>query len=94
MNASFVIICLSLRISILVFFAEKVSFLQYYFKEITHGHFMDKNDPRYLGRRERVYTFLKQPFEIEKVCEFFFKDQNVFTLKKIYIYKLLKLLKT
>lgn len=28
---------------------------------------MDKNDPRYLGRRERVYTFLKQPFEIEKV---------------------------
>jgi len=46
---------------------KKVSFLQYYFKEITHGHFMDKNDPRYLGRRERVYTFLKQPFEIEKV---------------------------
>jgi len=46
---------------------KKVSFLQYYFKEITHGHFMDKNDPRYLGRRERVYTFLKQPFEIEKM---------------------------
>ena len=58
-------------------FLEKVSFLQYYFKEITHGHFMDKNDPRYLGRRERVYTFLKQPFEIEKVSWFLWFDNGL-----------------
>ena len=28
---------------------------------------MDTNNDRYTERRERVYTFLKQPREIEKV---------------------------
>ena len=32
-----------------------------------HGYLLDQNDARYVERRERVYTFLKQPVEIEKV---------------------------
>uniref|UniRef100_H2YLP4 Uncharacterized protein n=1 Tax=Ciona savignyi TaxID=51511 RepID=H2YLP4_CIOSA len=39
----------------------------YFTQEMTHGYFMDQNDARYTERRERVYTFLKQPREIEKM---------------------------
>lgn len=46
---------------------KPLSFIRYYLQELTHGHFMDKNDARYSERRERVYTFFKQPFEIEKM---------------------------
>lgn len=46
---------------------KPLSFFRYYFHELTHGHFMDKNDFRYNERRERVYIFLRQPFEIEKM---------------------------
>ena len=44
-----------------------ISFFDYFTLELMHGYLVDKNDTRYLERRERVYTFLKQPIEIEKV---------------------------
>ncbi|XP_078488121.1 transmembrane anterior posterior transformation protein 1 homolog isoform X1 [Ciona intestinalis] len=46
---------------------DGVSFFSYFTQELTHGYFMDQNDARYTERRERVYTFLKQPREIEKM---------------------------
>nr|CAB3266812.1 transmembrane anterior posterior transformation protein 1 homolog [Phallusia mammillata] len=44
-----------------------ISFRKYFTQELTHGYFMDENNERYTERRERVYTFLKQPREIEKM---------------------------
>ncbi|CAK8689722.1 transmembrane anterior posterior transformation protein 1 homolog [Clavelina lepadiformis] len=46
---------------------SKMNFFEYFTMELTHGYFMDQNDTRYSERRQRVYTFLKQPREIEKM---------------------------
>ena len=46
---------------------KKKGLFGYFASELTHGYLVDQNDARYVERRERVYTFLKQPVEIEKM---------------------------
>ncbi|XP_039258882.2 transmembrane anterior posterior transformation protein 1 homolog [Styela clava] len=65
-----------------------MSFMQYFSREVTHGYFFDENDSRYTERRQRVYTFLKQPIEIEKMMTYgFFLCLDVF----LYMFTLLPL---
>lgn len=60
--------------------------MQYFSREVTHGYFLDENDSRYTERRQRVYTFLRQPVEIEKMMTYgFFLCLDVF----LYMFTLL-----
>lgn len=44
-----------------------LSLLRFVRAELTRGYFLEHNEAKYTERRERVYTCLRIPKELEKV---------------------------
>ncbi len=50
-----------------VFLPSDLSLLRFITTELTRGYFLEHNEAKYTERRERVYTCLRIPKELEKV---------------------------
>lgn len=47
-----------------------------YFKsELTRGYLLERDQEKFTERRQRVYTFMKTPRELEKVRFFFLNSE-------------------
>lgn len=55
-----------LTVLLLVFNAD-LSLVRFIRAELTRGYFLEHNEAKYTERRERVYTCLRIPKELEKV---------------------------
>ncbi|XP_035282353.1 transmembrane anterior posterior transformation protein 1 homolog [Anguilla anguilla] len=65
-----------------------LSLVRFIRKELTRGYFLEHNEAKYKERRERVYTCMKIPLELEKLMIFgFFLCLDAF----LYIFTLLPL---
>ncbi|EDO43155.1 predicted protein, partial [Nematostella vectensis] len=49
-----------------------LSFLKYFVDEVCRGYVLELDEDRYAEKREKVYTFLKIPREVEKLMTFGF----------------------
>lgn len=49
------------------FLALDLSLFRFITTELTRGYFLEHNEAKYTERRERVYTCLRIPKELEKV---------------------------
>lgn len=47
--------------------ADEPSILRFMCAELTRGYFLEHNEAKYTERRERVYTCMRIPKELEKV---------------------------
>ncbi|EDL37609.1 RIKEN cDNA 4932414K18, isoform CRA_b, partial [Mus musculus] len=47
----------------------ELSLLRFLSAELTRGYFLEHNEAKYTERRERVYTCMRIPRELEKVCD-------------------------
>lgn len=47
--------------------AVDLSLFRFITTELTRGYFLEHNEAKYTERRERVYTCLRIPKEVEKV---------------------------
>lgn len=47
--------------------ADEPSLLRFMCAELTRGYFLEHNEAKYTERRERVYTCMRIPKELEKV---------------------------
>lgn len=54
------------------FFLVELSLFRFLSAELTRGYFLEHNEAKYTERRERVYTCMRIPRELEKVLLFFF----------------------
>lgn len=52
-------------------FPVELSLLRFLSAELTRGYFLEHNEAKYTERRERVYTCLRIPRELEKVLFLF-----------------------
>lgn len=52
-------------------FPVELSLLRFLSAELTRGYFLEHNEAKYTERRERVYTCMRIPRELEKVLFFF-----------------------
>lgn len=50
-----------------VFLNIDLSLLRFISAELTRGYFLEHNEAKYTERRERVYTCMRIPKELEKV---------------------------
>lgn len=50
-----------------LFAAVDLSLFRFITTELTRGYFLEHNEAKYTERRERVYTCLRIPKELEKV---------------------------
>lgn len=57
------------------FLSADLSLLRFITTELTRGYFLEHNEAKYTERRERVYTCLRIPKELEKVKENFSRIQ-------------------
>lgn len=48
-------------------FPVELSLLRFLSAELTRGYFLEHNEAKYTERRERVYTCMRIPRELEKV---------------------------
>ncbi|XP_046338085.2 transmembrane anterior posterior transformation protein 1 homolog [Haliotis rufescens] len=56
-----------------------ISVLKYVTSELTRGYLLERDESKYTERRERVYTFMKTPRELEKFCMYgFFQCLDAF----------------
>lgn len=55
------------------FFPVELSLLRFLSAELTRGYFLEHNEAKYTERRERVYTCMRIPRELEKVLFFHFQ---------------------
>lgn len=53
-------------------FVPIVSLLSYLSKEVTRGYVLDHDEERYTTRRQKMYTFMKIPRELEKFMSYGF----------------------
>lgn len=51
---------------------ENVSFWSYLSTELTRGYVLENDEARYMQKRERVYTFIRVPRELEKMMTYGF----------------------
>ena len=49
-----------------------VSLWQYLREEVTRGYILDGDEERYATKRQKIYTFLKIPRELEKFMSYGF----------------------
>lgn len=54
-------------------FSVELSLLRFLSAELTRGYFLEHNEAKYTERRERVYTCMRIPRELEKVLFFYFQ---------------------
>lgn len=47
----------------------KATFVDYVYSEIKRGYLLENDEQRYTERREKFYTFLRIPFQLEKVWQ-------------------------
>uniref|UniRef100_A0A8C3G2C8 Transmembrane anterior posterior transformation 1b n=1 Tax=Cyclopterus lumpus TaxID=8103 RepID=A0A8C3G2C8_CYCLU len=74
--------------NILLFFLLYLSLVRFITTELTRGYFLEHNEAKYTERRERVYTCLRIPKELEKLMTFgFFLCLDAF----LYVFTLLPL---
>lgn len=59
-------------------FPVELSLLRFLSAELTRGYFLEHNEAKYTERRERVYTCMRIPRELEKVLFFFFHFRTSF----------------
>jgi len=52
--------------------APKMSLLNYLVSEVTRGYVLENDEERYTTRREKMYTFMKIPREVEKFMSYGF----------------------
>uniref|UniRef100_A0A8C5KJF8 Transmembrane anterior posterior transformation 1 n=1 Tax=Jaculus jaculus TaxID=51337 RepID=A0A8C5KJF8_JACJA len=74
-DLSQVCICLSqgfwrLFLTVTIFQCFKLSLLRFLSAELTRGYFLEHNEAKYTERRERVYTCMRIPRELEKLMFF------------------------
>uniref|UniRef100_A0A8C4IBA7 Transmembrane anterior posterior transformation 1 n=1 Tax=Dicentrarchus labrax TaxID=13489 RepID=A0A8C4IBA7_DICLA len=70
------------------FLAVDLSLVRFITTELTRGYFLEHNEAKYTERRERVYTCLRIPKELEKLMTFgFFLCLDAF----LYVFTLLPL---
>ena len=50
-----------------VYYLSDISVFSYLKSELTRGYMLERDECKYAERRERVYTFMKTPRELEKV---------------------------
>uniref|UniRef100_A0A7N8X644 Transmembrane anterior posterior transformation 1b n=1 Tax=Mastacembelus armatus TaxID=205130 RepID=A0A7N8X644_9TELE len=68
--------------------ASNLSLVRFITTELTRGYFLEHNEAKYTERRERVYTCLRIPKELEKLMTFgFFLCLDAF----LYVFTLLPL---
>lgn len=60
-------VCLWLLTVLLLVFNADLSLVRFISAELTRGYFLEHNEAKYTERRERVYTCLRIPKELEKV---------------------------
>uniref|UniRef100_A0AAR2JQK4 Transmembrane anterior posterior transformation 1a n=1 Tax=Pygocentrus nattereri TaxID=42514 RepID=A0AAR2JQK4_PYGNA len=71
-----------------LFSAQNLSLVRFVSAELTRGYFLEHNEAKYTERRERVYTCLRIPKELEKLMIFgFFLCLDAF----LYVFTLLPL---
>uniref|UniRef100_A0A7N5ZZU9 Transmembrane anterior posterior transformation 1a n=1 Tax=Anabas testudineus TaxID=64144 RepID=A0A7N5ZZU9_ANATE len=69
-------------------FGTDLSLIRFITTELTRGYFLEHNEAKYTERRERVYTCLRIPKELEKLMTFgFFLCLDAF----LYVFTLLPL---
>eukprot|EP00095_Tigriopus_kingsejongensis_P007200 maker-scaffold192_size271026-snap-gene-1.19 protein:Tk07200 transcript:maker-scaffold192_size271026-snap-gene-1.19-mRNA-1 annotation:"hypothetical protein FLJ90013 " len=51
---------------------SKASFLNYLSSEVTRGYELDHDEARYTARRQKMYTFMRIPRELEKFMSYGF----------------------
>uniref|UniRef100_A0A7N6ABC2 Transmembrane anterior posterior transformation 1a n=1 Tax=Anabas testudineus TaxID=64144 RepID=A0A7N6ABC2_ANATE len=74
--------------SSVVFGVFNLSLIRFITTELTRGYFLEHNEAKYTERRERVYTCLRIPKELEKLMTFgFFLCLDAF----LYVFTLLPL---
>ena len=47
---------------------SETSVFGYLYKEVTRGYMLEHDEAKFAEKRKRVYTFMKIPRELEKVC--------------------------
>lgn len=52
--------------------APKMSLLNYLVSEVTRGYVLENDEERYTTRREKMYTFMKIPREVEEFMSYGF----------------------
>lgn len=58
---------------------RKMSVLRYFTCELTRGYLLEREEEKYALKRQRVYTFMKTPRELEKFCTYgFFQCVDAF----------------
>ena len=55
-----------------IFSNFSVSLLNYLVSEVTRGYVLENDEERYTTRREKMYTFMKIPREVEKFMSYGF----------------------
>lgn len=60
-------VCLWLLTVLLSVLNADLSLVRFISAELTRGYFLEHNEAKYTERRERVYTCLRIPKELEKV---------------------------
>uniref|UniRef100_A0A8B9RPC5 Transmembrane anterior posterior transformation 1b n=1 Tax=Astyanax mexicanus TaxID=7994 RepID=A0A8B9RPC5_ASTMX len=74
--------------SLCLFVCADLSLVRFVSAELTRGYFLEHNEAKYTERRERVYTCLRIPRELEKLMVFgFFLCLDAF----LYVFTLLPL---
>uniref|UniRef100_A0A667WDQ2 Transmembrane anterior posterior transformation 1b n=1 Tax=Myripristis murdjan TaxID=586833 RepID=A0A667WDQ2_9TELE len=80
--------CYIFNVLLILFFATDLSLVRFITAELTRGYFLEHNEAKYTERRERVYTCLRIPKELEKLMTFgFFLCLDAF----LYVFTLLPL---
>uniref|UniRef100_A0A665T3N3 Transmembrane anterior posterior transformation protein 1 homolog n=1 Tax=Echeneis naucrates TaxID=173247 RepID=A0A665T3N3_ECHNA len=70
------------------YYLQNLSLVRFITTELTRGYFLEHNEAKYTERRERVYTCLRIPKELEKLMTFgFFLCLDAF----LYVFTLLPL---
>lgn len=54
------------------FLFKGVSVFSYFKSELTRGYLLERDQEKFTERRQRVYTFMKTPRELEKVLNQYF----------------------
>lgn len=52
-----------------------MSVFGYFTSELTRGYHLEREEEKYAQKRQRVYTFMKTPRELEKVCISIYKNK-------------------
>lgn len=68
-------------VCLFVYLCADLSLVRFISAELTRGYFLEHNEAKYTERRERVYTCLRIPKELEKVPNTIAQSNTINTQK-------------